>query len=104
MMDQEKKIEEAVEQTLELFETPEKLPSSPFFYTKLQVRMGRLNRGVDQAYRSVFGVLRFASLMLLLVWNIVTVTYFFGSDQSDAYTRSQIISAFAEAYALELDD
>ena len=103
-MDRKKEIEEAIEQTLQHFESAERLQSSPFFFTKLQARIEGLKRGANQRYRSAFGLLRFALLMLLLIWNVVTVTYLLGTDQSEAYERSEMISAFAEVYALELDD
>ncbi len=100
-MSRERKIEEAVEQSLQSFESADRLQPSPFFYTRLRVRIDGLHRRVTHKYRFAFGVLRFVSLSLLLIWNIVTVTYLIGSDQTDAYDRSEMISAFAELYVLE---
>ncbi len=103
-MSRERKIEEAVEQTLQSFEPADRLQPSPFFYTRLRARIDGLHRGATQRYRFAFCVLRFVSLSLLLIWNIVTVTYLIGSDQTEAYNRSEMISAFAELYVLEREE
>ena len=103
-MSRERKIEEAVEKTLQSFESAERLQPSPFFYTRLRARIDGLHRRVTHKYRFAFGVLRFVSLSLLLIWNIVTVTYLIGSDQTDAYDRSEMINAFAEFYVLEEEE
>ena len=103
-MSRERKIEKAVEKSLQSFESADRLQPSPFFYTKLRARIDGLHRGATHKYRFAFGVLRFVSLSLLLIWNIVTVTYLIGSDQTDAYDRSEMINAFAELYVLEGDE
>ena len=103
-MDREKRIEEAIEQTLQGFEAAERLQANPFFFTRLRARIEGLDRGATRAYRPALGFLRLASLVLLVVLNVVTATCFLKSDPSEAYERGELISAFAQEYALELDN
>ena len=103
-MDQEKKIEEAVEKTLQEFNSAERLQAGPLFLAQVRAKINGLNHGKRQAYLPALGLLRFAALVLLVVLNVVTATYFLKSDPAETYERSQLISAFAQEYALELDE
>ncbi|MFZ5516675.1 MAG: hypothetical protein ACOY90_08560 [Candidatus Zhuqueibacterota bacterium] len=92
-MNRKQKIEQEIEKTLGQFERAERLPSNPYFHTRVQAR---LNETPEPS-----GVLKPIFLAVLLTLNILTAVYFIGGGTSQSTARSDLLSEFAQEIGLE---
>ena len=102
MIKRKQKIEQEIEKTLEQFERAERLPSNPYFYTRVQARLNK--RAEKQRWAVVPGLLKPVFLVLLLSFNIATAMYFFRGESTQSAARSDLLSEFAQEYGLEESD
>ncbi len=105
-MDREERIKREVEKTLQCFEQAERLRGDPFFYTRLRARIDKLSgeQGGLRGWQGAWGLVRTTSLVLLVALNIVTAAFYLKTDPLEADERSQLLSAFAQEYALAQDE
>ncbi len=92
-MSRKEKIEQEIKKTLEQFDSAERLPPNPYFYTRVQARMEESRR----QHRIISAVLKPALFTILVAINLSTaVWYLGGSDQiSQADTRAELTEVLA---------
>jgi hypothetical protein len=96
-------IEQEVERTLGLLETLEKIPASPFFYTRLKAHMNAQaqKRRMPIARINLRESLVAAGAVLLLFVNIYTILH--STHESQVASKNTTLSSFANVYALDND-
>lgn len=83
-MNNKKNIEEEIKRTMDLLDENESIPSNPYFYTRVKQRIEDEN-ATNQKY---FAWLKPATLFLLLLINISTITWYINSG-SEIQSESQ---------------
>lgn len=101
-MSRKKRIEQEVEKTIQCFESAEKLEDNPFFYTRVKARIeSRKKQSRKNLWQFSWGILKPAFFVLIVVINIVTVTIYFTSKQSQTNDQEQLLQAFAQEFTLD---
>ena len=101
-MSRKKKIEHEVEKTLQCFDSAEKLEENPFFYTRVKARIeSRNNEAGKSLWQFGWSILKPAFLVLIIVINIITVTMYFTSKQSQTGYQEQLMQTFAQEFSLD---
>jgi len=95
-MNRKQRIEQEIDRTLSQFDQAERLPSNPYFHTRV---MARLHDATAPS-----GVLKPIFLAVLLTLNILTAIYFIGGGTSQSTARSDLLSEFAQEIGLEESD
>ena len=92
-MNKKEKIEQEIQKTLDLFDSAEKLPRNPYFYTRLQARLDERRRK-----RSIYSaILKPALLTVLVVVNLGTAFWYMsgGEQQYQTDSREELIDILA---------
>ena len=102
-MTKKEKIEQEVQKTLESFDQAERLKSNPFFYTRLKAKIDDLHsqKEKSQGWEFAWGILKPASLLLIIVLNIFTATLFLKNRNNEYLSREQMLDAFAQELTLD---
>jgi hypothetical protein len=101
-MDKEKIILEEVDKTLTAFDNLPKLEANPFLYTRIQARIASDNI-TREKYQFGGLKLKFITLSIIFILNIITAIYFFESDKKD-YTKDQLIRSLQKEYNVMQSD
>lgn len=101
-MSRKKKIEQEVQKTLQCFDSAEKLEDNPFFYTRVKARIESSKKQTTKNLGQFgWSLLKPAFLVLIVVLNIVTVTFYVTSKQSQTSDQEQLLQAFAQEFTLD---
>ncbi len=94
----DKHIEEQVEKTLQAFDQIERARPKPFLYTRLQARLENKARPTLEmgVLSPVYQRLAVIMILLVIVFNIYTVTRFFINPATDTLSNSEQL--FVEEY------
>ena len=105
-MKRKKQIEHEVEETLRYLEPRESIEAGPFFSTRVQNRIRRLESGKDAADRKKHRhlILSPGLLGLLVVLNMLSLGFVLGTRNRTGAGEQEYPAALAEAYALKADD
>lgn len=100
-MNNQEKIEQEINKTLEQFEKAERLTANPFFFTRVQQRISERSRKQPAIYR----FLKPALVTGLLTINILTfVWYSTGSNVNETTdSRQELIELLSADFNLEND-
>jgi|GEM_PF-842320 len=106
LMNKKKLIEAEVEKTLQCFDQPEKIESSPFFFTRVQAAINALEKKeTESGISSIFeNVLRPAFIGGIVLINLITAGFTLSRQDTRRTTKSQVIYSFAEEYAFTQND
>jgi hypothetical protein len=99
-MEKEPSTEQRIDEILESFNGMQRAETHPFFYTRLQAKLEyRVNKknSWDWAGKPVFS---FATLLLLLVLNIIAVSAYLNTKKVATQTLTDIEN-FAKEYSLD---
>lgn len=100
--DRKELIEREVGETLRCFDEIETIAGNPFFYTRLQGRLGGLGAQREGMIAMILSgrTLRPALLALLVTLNVVLGICFFQESGSQSESREESLTAFASKYSL----
>ncbi|MBI9072637.1 MAG: hypothetical protein JEY94_13625 [Melioribacteraceae bacterium] len=100
-MNKKNTIEEEIQKTLAQFDNAERLPSNPYFYTRVKQRIDERKK----THRTFFAVLKPATLALLLLINVSTVTWYLnGSTTTSVDTKSELAEILSGDLNLEVEE
>ena len=102
-MKRKERIEQEIEKTLQCFDSIERIQARPFFFTRLKVRIAKLEAGDLSANRSKWGFIRSSAsafVCLLIILNLISALVSFRKADNPEELRRMNIVAFAEEYAL----
>ena len=100
-MNKKEKIEQEIQKTLAQFDKPEKLPSNPHFYTRVQA-------GLEESLmkrHAVMAVLKPALFTVLVVLNVSTAVWYIDSGEQISQTdsRSELTEILSGDLKLDTD-
>ena len=99
-MDKKKTIGQEVEKILQCFDQPERIKSNPFFFTRVQAAILSLER--EQAEPGIYSILerllRPAIITAIVALNVITAGIFLGHKGQQEFSKTKVISTFAEEY------
>jgi hypothetical protein len=95
-----KYIESEVSKTLESLDNIQKASPKPFLYIRIMARMEKAKEVSSGAYelKPVYLRIALASLAVLIVFNVFTVTLYLGSDPASTTEASQEEMYFDQYY------
>jgi hypothetical protein len=101
-MNNDQRIREEVEKTMESLDGLQKLQPNPFLASRIQVRLAA---EISEADHAALGVLRLkpVALAVVVVLNIVTVVYALTS-KSEISTREQLVTSLSQEYGSGSND
>ena len=105
-MDREKHIEREVEKTIACFHHMEHIEPDPYFLTRLEAAVERMEAHPQQPALSEIRrhYLQPALLLMLLFANIVTTAIIIKNEKSDSSIRSESLSSLAEEITSGTED
>lgn len=103
-MEREKQILEEVEKTMNSFESLPKLESNPFLFTRIKARIQ--SEGIKRTKKaSVEFIFRPATLAIILILNIATAVYFFGtSSKSSSASLEETLKSEYSSHQIQLEN
>ncbi len=105
-MGKKEQIENEVQKTLQSFDQKETIECSPFFYTRLQDKIRRLEEKKRFSARQIFSrrVLLPAFVVFIVLFNILSLALVSRKSASQSDIRKEYISELAEEYAMSLSE
>lgn len=100
IMNKKEKIEQEISKTFEQFDRADKLPSNPYFYTRVQARLEEKKKQQNV----FFAILKPALIIALLAVNMSTVIWYLGGTEQQDQTNSRQELAEILAGDLKLDN
>lgn len=97
-MNKEEYILEEVEKTLNSIDALHKLEVNPFLYTRIKTRIENDTDIYSRKEKVVF-VLKPATLVLILLLNIITAVYFLGTSGGNV-TESSLVDTMKQEYGV----
>ena len=100
-MNKKEKIEHEINKTLEQFDTAEKLPPNPYFYTRVQARLEEKQKQQN----IIFAILKPALIIALVAVNMSTAIWYLGGSKQQEQTssRQELVEILASDLKLDSD-
>jgi len=101
-VEEDKKIFEKIDKTLNAFERLPKLEANQFLFTRIE---SALDLEEQSEKRSIFGPfnLRYVGLAIILILNIIAGIYFFNSHKRHS-SKDQLIESLSKDYNLSQNE